>query len=303
MLTELKQLKSIEDPLQYHYFGLIVLKIHFSPFLNALIVSLFSYIFFLITAYFSPGSFKQIPAFLHILQINFSFTIFLGIWFGQIAFRDFRLWLLNASMLFHPTNKGFQELKAYSFQELSKKTVYLMILSPVILVEVLVFILASNLPLSPFQFSGTYLPFLYSFYLEFAFFMVTLLFGTGFWLLLVVVKAARKLSTIASVNYGLVKHATLQFLSDGVLKLCLLLLVIIASAAPSVWYVGFTFEQIPSFYYSILGGLGLIITLLTLSFFIPAYFLHRMLSIAKRERIFRLMRQLLLAEKTFDNLL
>jgi hypothetical protein len=127
--------------------------------------------------------------------------------------------------------------------------------------------------------------------------MLFMLGATGFWLLYVFTRAAAQLSQTKSVDYTLVDEESMRCLSGTILRLCLFLLVIIASAMPGVAFVVFSFKNAP-----LIFGLGITFGMvvptvgLVLSFFVPTYYLHLIMAEAKSKQMLRLKEQIRICE-------
>lgn len=280
------------DHMEHHYLGRLLSKIPFGPFWSGVAGALLSYVIFLACA--ALGDWHAVlTSFLHLWQLSFSLTIFLGLWLGCFALRDVRHWLEHAGDTLRLSDLIFGKFVEQTFSRLDSKRSSFMAAPMIAGGLIICYLIARSLPNGLFPFPG-YLPaFIYAVFIELSLFMVHLLAGTGFWLLYVFTKASQELSELESVDYALVDTESIKPLADIVLKLCFFLLVIIASAMPGVAFFVFAFKNVP-FVLSVgtVFGMALPTLGLALSFFGPIYYLHRMLATAKSVSVISLKNQI-----------
>jgi hypothetical protein len=255
-----------------------------------------SYTLFLLSAGLA-GWTQVMTSFLHLWQVNHSITIFFGIWLGYHALVSLKPWLGFAGAQLGLSNKDFSELVNDTLNRYGSPWSSLFALPFIFGGLGVAFLIARDLPNKLFPFPG-YLPaFIYTVFIELCIFMLYLLGATGFWLLYVFTKAAAKLSRTESVDYTLVDQESMNLLSNTILRLCLFLLIIIASAMPGVAFIVFSFKNSPLVLaLGIMFGMVLPTTGLILSFFAPNYYMHRMLAEAKSRQMLCLKEQIRICE-------
>jgi len=297
MLSEQEHEKLFRGFSKKHYLGRSMAQISLSPLSRAITAACLAYGVFLLLAAIDQWR-VVVTSFLHLWQISFSITIFLGLWLGHHALQSVRPWLEHAGLVLDLNDKDFPQIVKHTSKRLGSNYSSLMA-GPLIAGGLAIAcLIALHSPNDLFPYPG-YLPaFVYAVLLELCVFMLHLLGATGFWLLYVFTTAARELSSLKSVNYDLVDEESMRYLSETVLRLCFYLLIIIASAMPGVAYVVFAFKDIP--FVLLLGtvfGMALPTIGLALSFFGPIYYLHRMMKRAKEERLLSLRDKIRICEE------
>jgi hypothetical protein len=236
-------------------------------------------------------------SFLHAWQISLSISLCIGVWLGYYALTDLGLWLKRASEILKLSSDDSSALEDSTLKTLASPVSSVVALPLILGAIATMFLISRTLPSALFPYPAHTPAFVYSAFIELCLICVHLLGATGFWLLYVLTRAARRLSQLASVNSVVVDEDSMKPLSDTVLRLCFYLLLIIASGMPGVAIVVFEFKDTPSVL--LLGtvfGMALPTLALTLSFFGPVYYLHRMLSKAKDDRTSFLKQQLAVCE-------
>jgi len=265
-----------------HYLGNLLSRISLPPLLRAILIASLSYLLFLLWAAACDWN-AVMSSFLHRWQISFSVTIFLGLW----------LWIEHAGLMFAINDIEFSAIAEQTGKRLGSKCSSLMALPLIAGALGIAVLIASNSPNKLFPYPGYVPAFLYAVFVELCLVMLHLLGATGFWLLYVFTTAARELSKLKSVKNDLVHQESMKYLSDTVLRLCSYLFVIIASAMPGVAYVVFSFKSLYLvLFLGILFGVALPTVGLTLSFFVPIYYLHTMMAKAKKNRLLELRRDI-----------
>ncbi len=297
MLSSPKLVDSMGNPASYHYLGRILGRIPLPFFWAAALIGLCAYVIFCLFAVITDW--KVVSAsFLHIWQISFSFTIFLGFWFGQIGLNDVKRWITHIEQTLQPEQTEFRDWIKDTLLRLGSPWSSMFALPFIIPGTIIAFMIGQNSPNLLFPFSGYSPVFIYAVFIELCVFMLHLLSATGYWILFTLTLSARKLSQLSSINYNLVDAHSLHYLSNIILKLCFMLLVIIASAMPGVAYVVFWFKNIPlSLFLGTVFAMVLPTLALALSFFGPTYYLHVMLVAAKERRILNLKEGIYLCEE------
>lgn len=289
----LKGKKEANQFLQRHYLESLLSS---SPFLKALAGGMFAYLLFLLAARFAYWE-QVTTSFLHLWQVNFSITIFLGLWLGYHALASLEPWLEDAQKRLGKSGSNILELFKDTKEIYSSRRAFLFALPFIIGGLGIAFLITGNLPNLLFPFPAYTPAFVYAVFIELCIFMLYLLGAIGFWLLYLFTKAAEELSQSNVINYDLVDEESLKPLSNTVLRLCFFLLVIIASAMPGMAFVVFSFKNVtPVLVLGAIFGMILPTLGLTLSFFAPIYYLHKMLVESKRSQTLHLKEQIRVCE-------
>lgn len=298
MLTRVTKEKLFDRHLNRHYFGRLFSTVPLSPFWRGVAGGCLAYLIFLLCVSLGHGH-AVLTSFLHLWQLSFSLTIFFGLWLGSLGLNSLRPWLEQLGERLSLSDDDLSRLITDSVERLGSG--YSSVMAAPLIAGGLgtAILIARTLPNSLFPFPSYAPAFVYAVFVEMGVLMLHLLAGTGFWIFYVFTKAAQMLSQLKSVDYTLVDEDSMKSLSDTVLRLCIYMLVIIASGMPGVAFVVFSFKAVPlvllagTFFGMILPTVGL-----TLSFFGPVYYLHKMLKKAKSEQTRFLKEQVRICEQS-----
>lgn len=254
-----------------HYFERYISSIRLPNFWRALLISISSFLIFLALASVDANIRNTLlPA----LQFNISVSLFVGLWYGDIAFRDLRTWVEKSRIALNITGNSRKETDIIVPSLLASKKSHLLALP--FLLAGLYIAFGSALDKNGTLLTNGLTPAFIFIVLEICV-MVDLLGATGYWVLYTFLIYFKKLSEGNYFDYRFIDLDLLKKLMKHVRKLSIYLLFIIVSFLPSIVIVGIA---LGSWY----GGATLLFGMLMpgvfwlSSYLLPRYYLKKIVT-------------------------
>lgn len=239
------------------YFEYLMQFIPLAPFWQAVCISVASMVVFLFLSAHDISNVLRSNFF--VIQLNFSITIFIGIWLGNIAVRDFRLIVNHMRHIF--VFKGSARIEA----KINKLWVSLsgqLFSLPFMISALFIAVFFANemqLFLSQYRYPLLYL---YLVVFQGCILVTNLLGATAYWIMFCLTLLFREYSNATRVNFCLADLTKLKKAEVTVRKLSFFLLIIILSLLPSILVIAFHLPEKPARFFS---------------FFFPTWFLNKLI--------------------------
>lgn len=258
---------------QEHYFEKLMGLMPFSHFWRAVFVSVLSLLLFFLLSV--PNTTEVLRTNIFLLQLNFSITIFIGIWLGGIAAMDFRLIFFQLRKAF-----GYRRAKRNQLEEGATRLwvswrAQLFAIPFMISGLAIAFFNADEMQafLGQSGFSPLYI---YLVIFRACILVTNLLGATAYWIMYCLTILFREYSKSTKVNSCLSDLTELKKIEATIRKLSFFLLVIILSLVPAILVIASHLPEEPRRFLTNMGAI-LPMAVLLLSFFFPTWFLNQLI--------------------------
>lgn len=283
------------QPNEHHFLGRLLGRIPFKPFPRAALISVTSYLLFLILASLSAWN-EVTRSFLHWWQISISVTIFLGAWLGFLALREFDAWFGYIEKAGVISTKDRGQLLKQTQRSLANPLAFffgLIFLIPALTIALQI---VAQLPNAIFPFTSLTPAFIYVVFIEICVLMVPLMGSAAFWWLYLFGQLAKDLTTVKSLDYSLADSYLIKKLATSISKVSFWFFLVLATAMPGIAYVGSSFGELSQTLVYIFG-VFLPVGLFFFGYFFPSYYLHKLFETSKEKRLDQLKEDIKQAEK------
>jgi hypothetical protein len=263
-------------------------KAPFSHTITVLLIGLATYLGFLIIAILT-GEFAAILfTVMHLIQIDFSMTIIVGLYFLNVFYRTFEKKFGEMRSSFIMDDESFELYLDDVFKKMNSPRGYFIGL-PIVLLSIasVFFFLAPTMPNPLFPVDPFSILWIYFSVFEFSIFML-ILFGVGIWLGIAANSVATKIGKTIEVSLKPIspdRAGGLVSFSEALLKGVFMYSALIAMVFPLlIFIIGYLRQFNPLLAYIPVIGLSIAILSIFLFFLIPQYSIHKVM-VDEKERL------------------